>query len=39
MNVIELLIGPEIPAWVKLLILLGLIVAVLVWWKKAYWEE
>jgi len=39
MTIIKLLVGPNIPVWVKLLIVLGLIVAVLVWWKRAYWED
>ena len=38
-TIVKLLVGPEIPGWVKLLILAGLIVAVLVWWKKAVWED
>jgi len=39
MTIINLWVGPGIPVWVKLLIVLGLIIAVLVWWKKAYWED
>jgi len=38
-TIVKWLVGPEIPLWVKLLILAGLLLAVLVWWKKAFWEE
>ena len=38
-TIVSLLIGPQIPIWVKAIIIAALIMAVLVWWKKAYWEN
>ncbi len=38
-TIVSLLVGSQIPLWVKLLIVAGLLLAVLVWWKKACWED
>jgi len=38
-TIVKLLVGPEIPVWVKLLVIAALLVAVVIWWKSAYEQD